>query len=264
MLEQREMAVPRQALAPRRAGSVEKMVVLDVVIPAYNEELRIGPTLESLCRQISQSRYGARIVLVDNGSVDSTLEVVERTPTYGVDVDVISCRAKGKGAAIRAGVLHATAPFVGFVDADQSTPPEALLTSVDLLIRGWDAVIGSRRALGGHYAVQQPKVRRIGSRFFNLAAATIVGGVSDTQCGMKVFRTDAVRDIFASTVTDGFAFDVEILARARSKGLRIMELPVTWSDSEGSSLSPLRDGVAAFRDLGRVRRLLHRHPKVNA
>lgn len=239
-------------------GRADRTPVLDVVIPAFNEELRIGPTIEALCRQLAASGYIARIVVVDNGSVDATIETIERVRTHGVTVTVISCRDQGKGAAIRAGVAFASAPFVGFVDADQSTPPEALITGLALLERGWDAVIGSRRALGGQYAVPQPALRRAGSRAFNVAATAVVGRISDTQCGMKIFRTDAVQEIFAASVTDGFAFDVELLARSRAKGLRIMELPVTWSDSEGSTLSPIRDGFAAFHDLLQVHRIARR------
>jgi dolichyl-phosphate beta-glucosyltransferase len=142
------------------------------------------------------------------------------------------------------------------VDADQSTPPDALVTGMAILTSGWDAVIGSRRVLGARYVEPQPMVRRLGSRVFNVAASTLVGRISDTQCGMKLFRTEAVRDVFAAAHLSGFAFDVEILARATATGLKIMEMPVEWSDSEGSTLRPVRDGINAFTELYRVHRLL--------
>lgn len=243
---------------------VPRRAVLDVVVPAYNEEGRIRPTLEALCRRISTAGAEVRIVVVDNGSVDATVETVARAHTRGVPVDVMSCRDKGKGAAIRAGVASATAPFVGYVDADQSTPPDAILTGLSLLQHGWDVVIGSRRVLGSRYAVPQPAVRRMGSRVFNLAASAVVGRVRDTQCGMKLFRTGPAQEIFAATLTDGFAFDVEVLARARAHGLRVMELPVTWTDDSSSTLSPLKDGVAAFRDLLAVHRNTRHLPRAAA
>lgn len=237
---------------------------LDVVIPAYNEEKRIGPTLVALSRALADAGVRARLLVVDNGSVDATVELVRRTPTAPVSIELVNARHPGKGAAVRAGVQRATAPYVGYIDADQSTPPHALITAMALLEHGWDGVIGSRRALGGRYVVPQSAVRRLGSRAFNLAAMGVVGPISDTQCGMKMFRTVAAQQVFAQTTTSGFAFDVEVLARARTAGLRIMELPVEWSDAEGSTFSPLRHGVAAFRDLAAVRRATRRDEAVLA
>lgn len=231
---------------------------VDLVIPAYNEERRIRSTVESVCRQVAAAPFTARIVVVDNGSVDATAEAVDRAASFGIPVTVISCSAKGKGAAVRAGVAHATAPYVGYIDADESTPAEALVTGMAVLQSGWDVAVGSRRATGASYVVPQSRVRRLGSRAFNLAATPIVGRISDTQCGMKLFRTAAVKDVFEAVTTDGFAFDVEVLARARTKGLRIMEVPVRWSDSAGSSFRPVTDGIRAFRELGRLRRVLSR------
>ena len=252
--------LPRQArrAEDRARGDRRKPAVasLDLVIPAYNEEGRIGPTLEAICRQIAASPYRVRILVVDNGSVDATADTVDRVVATGVRVEVIGCKDKGKGAAVRAGVAHATAEYVGYVDADQSTPPDALLTGMAILTSGWDAVIGSRRALGARYVVPQPVVRRLGSRVFNMAASTVVGRISDTQCGMKLFRTAAAREVFAAARLTGFAFDVEILARCNAAGLKIMELPVEWSDDEGSTLRPVRDGLSAFAELYRVRRML--------
>jgi glycosyltransferase involved in cell wall biosynthesis len=229
---------------------------IDLVIPAFNEEHRIGPTVESICWQMARSTRTARIIVVDNGSVDATAEAVDRAARHDMDVSVISCQVPGKGAAVKAGIRAATAPLVGYVDADQSTPPDVLITGMAILDSGWDVVVGSRRAFGAEYVVPQDFVRRIGSRAFNLAASTVVGRMSDTQCGMKLFRTEAVRDLFESVILGGFAFDVEVLARARAAGLRIMEVPVSWSDSTGSSLRPFRHGVQAFGELNRLRRVL--------
>ncbi|WP_337059682.1 dolichyl-phosphate beta-glucosyltransferase [Kineococcus sp. G2] len=229
---------------------------LDLVIPAYNEERRISPTVEALVAELGGSPYSVRLIVVDNGSVDTTADIVDRLSARHRLVKMISCQEKGKGAAVRAGVAHATAPFVGYVDADQSTPPEAVLTGLAILTSGWDVVIGSRRAFGARYVVPQPLVRRLGSRAFNLAATTVTGKVSDTQCGMKLFRTEAAKRVFAAGALNGFAFDVEVIARAKQAGLRAMELPVAWADSEGSSFRPLRDGFRAFADLYAARKVL--------
>lgn len=229
---------------------------LDVVIPALNEAHRIGTTIESICRHMVRSGRTVRIIVVDNGSVDGTAQVVDRTDLHGMDARVISCQIPGKGAAVKAGVRTATAPLVGYVDADRSSPPDALVTAVAILDSGWDVVVGSRRAFGASYVVPQSLVRRFGSRAFNLAASTLVGRMRDTQCGMKVFRTAAARDVFESVALGGFTFDVEVLARALAANLRIMEIPVSWSDDAGSSFRPLRHGVQAFGELYRLHRVL--------
>ncbi|NUU17109.1 glycosyltransferase [Cellulomonas humilata] len=230
---------------------------LDIIVPAYNEAARIGATLDALCGTLSRTGTRARVLVVDNASVDDTVDQVVRSRgSHLIPIEVVNCRAQGKGAAVRAGIRRADAPFVAYLDADQSTPPQALITGLMLLKHGWDAVIGSRRALGGVYLVPQAPLRRAGSRAFNLAASRIVGQVSDTQCGLKMFRTEAIKPVFAASQIDGFAFDVELLARARDAGLRVMELPVSWTDSPGSTFSPVRDGLTAFRELSRVRRVL--------
>ncbi len=234
------------------SSAVPAVADLDVIIPAYNEELRIGEALEALCRQFSAQPGRIRILVVDNNSVDSTVEAVDRVRRHGVRIDIVNCRTPGKGAAVRAGVAHATAPYIAYVDADTSVPPKVLATGLALLEHGWDGVVGSRRALGGRYAVAQPLVRRVGSRVFNLLARTIVGPLSDTQCGMKMFRREVAGDLFAESRIDGFAFDVEILARARAANLSLMELPITWTDSTGSSFAPVKHGIASFREIARV------------
>jgi dolichyl-phosphate beta-glucosyltransferase len=258
----RARAAARTSSLSRPPGDTRAVADLDVIVPAYNEELRIESALDALCRQFGSVPGRVRIVVVDNASVDGTVEVVDRVRRRGVQIDVISCGTSGKGAAVRAGVAYATAPNVAWVDADTSVPPQALEVGLALLEHGWHGVIGSRRALGGTYVVAQPFVRRAGSRAFNLLARTVVGPLSDTQCGMKMFRRDLIAEMFAASRIDGFAFDVEILARARAADLHLMELPVTWTDSAGSTFVPVKDGIASFREIVRVRLLTRRLSRV--
>lgn len=239
------------------AGTAHRTARIDVVIPAYNEAHRITATLDGLTGCLVSAGVDARVVVVDNASSDRTVDEVARARRHHpLPVDLVNCAVQGKGAAVRAGVRHASAPYVAYLDADGSTPPEALLTGLALLEHGWDAVVGSRRAFGGSYAVPQSPLRRLGSRVFHVAAASVVPGVRDTQCGLKLFRTAAVRPLLEASHVDGWAFDVELLARVRAAGLRAMELPVSWSDSPGSTFSPVRDGLASFTELARVRRAL--------
>lgn len=260
-----DRSLPDQAASrpPEKSAPQDPAVAdLDVIIPAHNEELRIGAALEALCSHFAAQPGRIRVLVVDNDSVDATVDVVDKVRRHGVQIDIVNCRTPGKGAAVRAGVAHATARYVAYVDADTSVPPNVLMTGLSLLEHGWHGIIGSRRALGGHYALAQPLVRRIGSRVFNMFARTVVGPLSDTQCGMKMFRRDLVADLFAESRINGFAFDVEILARARAARLNLMELPITWTDSAGSSFAPVKDGIASFREIVRVHLLTRRLPRV--
>jgi glycosyltransferase involved in cell wall biosynthesis len=227
---------------------------LDLVIPAFNEERRIGATLAAISQEAADSNLSLAMLVVDNGCVDATAEVVALARDVAVRVEIISCRTRGKGAAVRAGILHATAPFVGYCDADQSTPPSALRPGIDLLRAGFEVVIGSRRCTGAGYEVPQGTMRRLGSLAFRTMASTLSGPITDTQCGFKLFHSPVAKDLFSTSRLDGFAFDVEVLARARERGFRMIELPIQWTDSPESSFRPLVDGVKSFRELREVRR----------
>jgi len=225
---------------------------LDLIIPALNEELRIGATVRAISQQAAAQPWITRLIVVDNGSFDTTAEVVDLATRADLPVQVISCRTRGKGAAVRAGVLFSTAPFVGYCDADLSTPPSAMAPGVDLLMAGWDVVIGSRRTAGAGYVEAQPLLRRVGSMAFHAMSTRLTGSISDTQCGFKLFRREAARLLFETSILNGFAFDVEILARALRHHLSMIELPIQWSDQEGSTFRPLIDGLNAFRELRAV------------
>jgi glycosyltransferase involved in cell wall biosynthesis len=229
---------------------------LDLVIPAFNEERRIGATLAAISREAAESNLSLNLLVVDNGCVDSTAEVVALASEVTVGVEIISCRTRGKGAAVRAGIQHATAPFVGYCDADQSTPPSAIRPGIDLLRSGFEVVIGSRRCTGAGYEVPQGTMRRLGGFAFRTMASNLSGPITDTQCGFKLFHSAVAKDLFSTSRLTGFAFDVEVLAKARERGFRMIELPIQWTDSPESSFRPLVDGVRSFRELREVRRSL--------
>jgi glycosyltransferase involved in cell wall biosynthesis len=221
-----------------------------------NEERRIGRTIGLLADVISDEQLPVRLIVVDNGCVDTTTSVVDAASRPGLAVEVISCAKRGKGAAVRAGVLHSTAPFVGYCDADLPVPSKSLISAMDLLEAGWEGVVGSRRCCGAEYVVQQPVSRRIGSSVFRAVAADLRGNVADTQCGFKFFRTSLAQKLVSGARVDGFAFDVELLARAHRLRARLIEMPISWSDRDGSSLRAGPDGMRALLDLRTVRRSL--------
>jgi glycosyltransferase involved in cell wall biosynthesis len=229
---------------------------LEMVLPAINEEQRIGPTIGALCHHLARRPLRSRVIVVDNGSVDATADVVDRADKHGVPVDVVGCRTRGKGAAVRTGVMLTTAPLVGYCDADSSTPPAVLDRAVELVQSGSEVVVGSRRCEGAAYVVPQSALRRLGSRGFHLLAARMVGPISDSQCGFKLMDGDVARSLFTDSTVDGFAFDVEILAWAHRRRLSVHEVPVHWTDQDGSTFRLVKDGVRAFRDLRTVNRSL--------
>jgi glycosyltransferase involved in cell wall biosynthesis len=231
-------------------------VELDLIIPALDEESRIRRTLDAILLEADRSNLNLRITVVDNGCVDGTADVVVRTQSERTPVEMISCLTRGKGAAVRAGIDRSTAPYVGYCDADLSTPPSAVPAGLDLLRSGWDVVVGSRRCLGSGYSLPQSRLRRLGSFAFRFMASDLSGPISDTQCGFKLFRADVAKDLFSATNLVGFAFDVEVLAHARRRNHRMIELPIQWTDSPDSTFRPVKDGIRSFRELREARRSL--------
>lgn len=235
------------------ASCWETGIELDLVIPALNEERRIGPTIAAITQKALESELSLRILVVDNGCVDATADVASRHLNSGVPVEVISCRTRGKGAAVRAGIFRSTAPYVGYYDADLSTPPGAIKSGVDLVRSGWEVVIGSRRCTGAGYSVRQGNLRQLGSFAFRKMTSELCGPVTDTQCGFKLFHSDVAKDLFASSTLNGFAFDVEVVAEAHRRKLQMIELPIQWTDSPDSSFRPIVDGLRSFRELREIR-----------
>ena len=232
-------------------------VDLEIVVPAYNEESRIGPTLERMRTFLREQPYSAAVVVVDNGSVDRTADAVaELQQAHEIPIHLINCARRGKGAAVRRGVLSSSADCVGFCDADLATPIETLDLAWPLLLQGSPIVIGSRKLHGAQYLRCQPLLRRVGGWGFRVLAGRLVPTVTDTQCGFKLFRRPVGQRLFAMTREDGFAFDVEILALAKALGVPISEVPVNWSDRPGSSFRPVKDGVASVRAMVAVSRRL--------
>jgi glycosyltransferase involved in cell wall biosynthesis len=231
--------------------------LLDVVIPAWNEAGRLAESLQTLGRALADLGVRSMITVVDNGSTDGTADIARRVgPSVAVPLRVLSCPERGKGAAVRVGLLASEGRWVGFMDADLATSLEALEPVVQELRRGSTVVIGTRRHDMSHLLVEHDTVRRIGGYAFRTAARYVVPGVTDTQCGFKFFDAAAGRELARDLQLTGWTFDVELLARARSRGLAIREVPVRWTNRPGSRFSPLVDGLASFRDLMAVRAMV--------
>lgn len=228
---------------------------LSVIIPAYNEEKRLGPNLKPVLKYLDVHFPNYELVIIDDGSTDNTVQTVSKEIINNTKVKLIAYQPnRGKGYAVRTGVMASKGDLVLFMDADLSTPLEEIPHIIELL-KNYDVVIGSRGI--SKVVKQAPIHRRLASFIFDQIKYFMVGlrRFKDTQCGFKVFRGPIARQLFAKSQVDRFMFDVEILYLAEQRGLRIGEMPVAWADVPGSHVRFFEGVVNMFRDLWRIRSL---------
>jgi dolichyl-phosphate beta-glucosyltransferase len=237
---------------------------LSIVIPSYNEEKRIRPSLDSVLRFLELQSYSAEVIVVDDGSTDGTAGAVsERIPEYrdaGHELRVLTNRPnRGKGYSVRRALTDAKGEIVIFSDADFSSPITEAPKLIDPIVGGHaDVTLGSRALNRKLIGVHQPRMREFGGIVFNLCMRTITGlKLKDTQCGFKAFRREAALPVFALQRIERFGFDAEVLYIARKQGNRLLEIPVVWNHCEGGELQGkmnyLRDSINMFADLIRIR-----------
>lgn len=231
---------------------------LSIVIPAYNEEKRLSITLEKVYSYLAGIRYDYEVIIVDDGSADTTSEVALKSQLNRAGrLQVIKNECnKGKGFSVKRGVLASRGEYVLFSDADLSTPIEELEKLLAIIRSGFDIAIGSRSISGAQVKVHQPFYREFMGRFFNFLVKLIaLKGFVDTQCGFKLFKSNAIKDIAASLVIEGFGFDVEILYLAVKKGYKIKEVPIIWINSPTSRVNPLLDSCKMVTEILSIKRL---------
>lgn len=238
---------------------------LSIVIPAFNEAKRLGPTLEKVEAFRKNQSYSTEVILVNDHSSDATLSVMESFVKTCPGYYIINNRVNfGKGFSVQQGMLTARGQYRLFSDADLSTPIEEvnkLLPFVNPAMdpafpvnKKLDIVIGSRRVKGAQIEVRQPIHREAAGRMFSyLVRLLVVRGFLDTQCGFKLFNARAATDVFRCVTIPGFGFDVELLFIAKRKGYTVMEAPVVWVDSPESTVRLGRDATQMFMDLLLIR-----------
>jgi dolichyl-phosphate beta-glucosyltransferase len=228
---------------------------LSIVLPAYNEARRLPGTLPRVVEYASRLDEPAEIILVDDGSSDGTAEVTASIAAKSSLVTLLrSDRNRGKGAAVRRGMLAARFGHVLFSDVDLSTPIEEAAKLRGALARGADVAIGSRRLTGSDIQVHQPWLRDLAGRTFSgVVSLMLLPGIRDSQCGFKAFRRATARELFGRQRLDGFGFDAEILWLARRLGYRIDEIPIVWRDDRRSNVRLVRDSGGMLLDLARIR-----------
>ncbi|OGX14249.1 MAG: hypothetical protein A2351_07790 [Omnitrophica bacterium RIFOXYB12_FULL_50_7] len=229
---------------------------LSVVIPTYNEEKRLPQSLAAIQDFLKKQSYASEIIVSDDGSQDRTVALAKEFLKEFPHKILVTPHNRGKGYAVRQGMLAATGAYVLFTDADLSTPIEEVERFLARLEKDQDLVIGSRALSSSQVEIHQNFLRETMGKVFNLVAQQwAFKGVHDSQCGFKCFRREAAQKLFSLQKLDGFSFDVEIVYLAQKFGYRLLELPVIWRNSAQSRVQVFRDPLIMFWDVLRIRSL---------
>lgn len=230
-----------------------EQIELSIVIPAYNEEIRILPTLAAMGVFVSSYMPNWEVIVSDDGSKDSTAALVKALGWK--NLKLIEHANTGKGGAVRRGVMAAEGKYILFADADNSTPIEELMRMMDKLHAGSDIAVGSRAAEG---AIEENKsfFRHLVSWGLRTVAGWLSGvKVKDTQCGFKLFKREVALELFGKQKMDGFSFDLELLYLANKFHYKVAEVPVRWFDAPGSKVNSVKDSIQFLKDIFAVRKL---------
>jgi glycosyltransferase involved in cell wall biosynthesis len=237
----------------RDAAPAAPAFALSIIIPAFNEERRLPATLAAVERWIEASGLAVELIVVENGSSDRTVEIARDFAARASHIRVISGLPRGKGIAVREGMLAAGGALRFLCDADLSMPIADIERFFPAIEAGADVAIGSREAAGAR-RFGEPGHRHLMGRVFNgIVKLLAVPGIEDTQCGFKLFRAEAAEDLFRRARLTGWGFDPEILYLARKHGYKVQEIPIDWHYDADSRVQALRDPLHMIRDLLRIR-----------
>ncbi|MDP2923613.1 MAG: glycosyltransferase family 2 protein [Candidatus Omnitrophota bacterium] len=233
-------------------------MLLSIIIPAYNEEKRIGPTLVQINSFLKNRSYNCEILVIDDGSADNTMKKAEKSSLFTENKSrVISNGTNGgKGFSVKNGILNSHGEYVLISDADLSTPIEEVDKLFKYIDKGFDIAIGSRSVSTSEIKAHQPWHRERMGRIFNFFVRKIlVSDFNDTQCGFKLFKGNIARAIAAQLKIDGFSFDVEMLYIAKQKGYKIAEVGVMWNNSAQSTVRVFGSSLNMLLDLLKIKSL---------
>jgi len=229
--------------------------IYSIVIPAYNESARIAATLDRVLAYASDHQWRAEIIVVDDGSHDSTPEIIRGYIARNPSVRLVQNPGnRGKGYSVRNGMLHAHGEIMLFSDADLSSPIEEAEQLFASIAQGNDIAIGSRWVRAELQTRKQPFYRQVLGRIFNLMLRVMLGlNFKDTQCGFKAFTRGAAQAVFPFQHIERWGFDPELLFLASKAGLKVAEVPVAWAHREGTRIHPIKDGFRMAGDLLHIR-----------
>lgn len=223
-----------------------------MIIPAHNEENRLPRTLEQVFAFLERQGYRAEVLVVENGSTDRTYELAQRFANKKSNLRVVQEEARGKGLAVRRGMLEAHGEYRLMCDADLSMPIEEVAKFLPPALERFDIAIASREAPGA-VRYDEPFYRHLGGRLINLVIRLLIlPGLQDTQCGFKCFRGEVAEDLFRRQTLHGWSFDIEILYIARRHGYKVCEVPIDWYYRSESKVNALTDAPRMIRDIFRI------------
>ncbi len=226
--------------------------LLSIIIPAYNEEHRLPRSLDKIVDFIAQQPETIEVLIVENGSRDRTTEIADAYAARYPFIRVLHS-AKGKGAAVRAGMMAGEGRYLFMCDSDLSMPIEEVRKFLPPVLDNYDVAIASREGPGAH-RFNEPQFRHLMGRVFNLIVRVIaIPRFQDTQCGFKSFRRDVAREVFTDGTMDGWAFDVEALFIALRRGYKVVAVPINWYHDPDSRVNPIHDTWRMFRDVLKIR-----------
>lgn len=226
---------------------------LSIIIPAYNEEHRLPHTLVQLSDFLEKQTYSYEVLVVENGSQDATFMIAEKFATHHPNFKAYHEDNRGKGLAVRCGMLEAKGSYRFMCDADFSMPITEINRFFPPELDDTDIAIASREAAGSK-RIGEPFYRHLGGRWINTAIRWFVlPGLHDTQCGFKCFRQEVAQDLFTSITFMGWSFDIELLYIARLRGYKIKEIPIPWYFNPESKLNVFQDALLMFRDILTIR-----------
>lgn len=227
---------------------------LSIIIPAFNEEKRLPSTLEQVFSFVQNQTYDSEVLIIENGSSDRTFEVAKEYADKHPRCLAIRNKVRGKGLAVRTGMLRATGQYRFMCDADLSMPITEINRFLPPFLDNFDVAIASREAPGS-VRYNEPAYRHWGGRGTNLIIRVMaLPGLHDTQCGFKMFQSDVVEDIFHYQTIKNWSFDIELLYIARMRGYRITEIPIPWYFNAETKLNPFRDAIKMVLDILTIRR----------
>ncbi len=232
-------------------------MTLSIVIPAYNEAHRITDTLKKIIEYFRKTKIEYEIIVINDGSIDNTkikLQQIKEKYSGNVRITIINNdKNKGKGFAVKQGIMVSNGEYIYFTDADLSTPIEEIEKFLKY-IKEYDIVIGSRAVKNSKILLHQPFYRELAGKLFNKFLKLILGlPYNDTQCGAKLFKSDVAKFVFSKTTIYGFSFDVEVLFIAKKYRYKILELPVVWSHCKDSKINLLVDGFRMLCDVIKIK-----------
>lgn len=232
---------------------MENQPFLSIILPAHNEEHRLPRCLERIDEFLATQDYAAEVIVVENGSIDQTYEVAQKFAEIHPYIRVIKVETRGKGLAVKAGMLEACGEYRFICDVDLSMPIEEVIKFLPPIANGYDLNIGTREGEGAE-RIDEPEYRHLMGRINNwIIKLAAMRDFEDTQCGFKMFTREAAEDLFSVQRMSGIGFDVELLFVAKKRGYKIREVPITWYFDPDSRMRLVQDSLKMLREIWQIR-----------